>query len=449
MTIYLPDNIQGFRQAFNETYDRILISEHDETFFKLMIDLTAALKEHSLTKAYFSNFENEYLKWRQEYIAIASNILEYNWRKLWQYHRHRYDYRKKLVRIRRIVTEPNAMGFSPLYPRLIFNMSLFRASSPFFRCIVEARFLFRTAQSQINLWSFLGKQFCTAKDQVIKLMKITVVKLKKSEKKKDKLYLLSAGIKQKETIPYKMLTPKKKDSTQLKRSIEPLSLLYSPLVATLEQKFGIHGRNSDEKRRNILIRAETTPFFCMERFRFFEQCLNASNSLSPIRPIVKRKTEINQEMWVSAFERCEREALWYAKSTFLQQKTSNQHMDAFVSYEFVICRRDFEKYLNALKNHIHAYLYQIDNPKNETQDSSPVILPGTQSANFVIDLAKRFWKSYPTAIYDEVYDDYLAKCPSNKLLSRTSWERIVRERKLDPRSREQKKRRKGKKTLQN
>ncbi len=449
MTIYLPDNIAGFRQAFNETCDRILRSEYNETFFKLLLDLIAILKDHSLLKGYFNKFEHEYSKWRQEYIGIASKVLEYNWSKLWQYHRCRYDHRKQLVRIRRIVTAPNAIEFSPLYPRAICNMRLFCYSSPFFRCISDTPFLFRTAQYQINLWAMFGERFCTAEEQVTKLIKITVVKLKINDRKKDKIYQLSAGIKQNETILDKVPITKKRASMLLKRPIEPLSSLYSPQAATLIQKFGMPGHNSDEKRRNMLIRAETTPFFCLERFRFLEQCLNTPSNYQPLPQIVKRKTEINQEIWSAAFERCEREALCYAKSVFLQQNYSSQHKDPFVSYEYEIRRKDFEKYLNALKNHIHAYLYQIDNSKKEIEDSPLIVLPGTQSANFVIELAKKFWKNHPTAIYDEVYDDYLAKCPSTKLLSRPSWERIVRERKLDPRSREQKKRRKGKKTLQN
>lgn len=330
MTIYLPDNISSFRQAFNETWDRILRSEYDETFFKLILDLTAILKKHSLTKDYFSSFEQEYSKWQQEYIAMASNILEYNWKKLWQYHRHRYKHRKHLLRIKRIVTAPNAIEFSPLYPRAICTMGHFRHFSPFFRCIVEARLLFRTAQSQINSWPFLGKQFCTVKDQVIKHIKVTVVKLKKNDRKKDKIYQLSIGIKQKEMILDKVATTRKKSSILLKKSIEPLSSLYSPQAATFEQKFGIPRRNSDEKRRNMLIRAEINPFFCLERFRFIEQCLNAPNIIQPIQRVAKLKTEINREMWFAAFDRCEREALCYAKAAFLQKNTSNQHMDTFV-----------------------------------------------------------------------------------------------------------------------
>jgi hypothetical protein len=66
----------------------------------------------------------------------------------------------------------------------------------------------------------------------------------------------------------------------------------------------------------------------------------------------------------------------------------------------------------------------------------------------VIDLASKYWKQHPSAKQDDVFDDYLIKCPI-KPLSRPRWEQIVRQRKLDPRPPEARKRGKGKKTLQN
>jgi len=435
MTIYLPDNISGFRQAFNETCDRILRSVHNETFFKLMIDLIAILKEHSLTKDYFSSFEHEYSKWRQKYITMASKILEYNWRKLWQYHRHRFDQCKQLLRIRRIVTAPNAMEFSPLYPRALSKMCQFRYSSPFFRCIVEAPFLFRAVQSQINSCPFLGKHFCSTKDQAIK-----VVKLKKNDRKKDKVYVISAGIKQQNLNDIQK---------PFKTPVEPILSLFSPHAEILERKFGIPGCNNDKKRRNMLIRAETDPFFCLERFRFFEQCLNAPNCLPPLQCPAKRKRKIDQKIWESAFERCEREALWYAKAAFLQQNTSNHHMDAFVSCEYEIRRRDFEQYLSALKNHIHAHLYKIGNLERKTDPPPGCAPPGTLKGNFVIDLAIKCWKDCPLAKHDEVFEHYICHCPPQLQLKRDRWDQIIREKKLDPRLKKEKKRGSGKKTCKN
>lgn len=66
----------------------------------------------------------------------------------------------------------------------------------------------------------------------------------------------------------------------------------------------------------------------------------------------------------------------------------------------------------------------------------------------MIQLANEYWKKHPNATYDEAISYYLSRCPRGKILSRTSWERIVRERELDPRKPGTKKRGKAKKTLQ-
>jgi hypothetical protein len=434
MTIYLPDNTSEFRQALNETCDRILRSEYDETFFALMVDFIVALKGHPFTKTYFNNFENEYSKWRQEYIEIASNILEYNWKKLWQYHRRRFKFHSQLINIRRILTTPRTMEFSPLYPRALINMRLFRNTSPFFRCIIEAPFLFSAAQNQINLWPLLGKRFSSGKNENVKQRKAALVKLEK----KNKTYLIFR-IKQKISISCSL-------SKQLNRSVERISELFSPQEPTLEKKFGIPGCNNDEKQRNMIVRAETLPFFCLERFRFLEQCLNSPNNLPPTQPIAKRKKEINQEMWIAAFERCEKEALWYAKKAFLQRNTPNHHMNAFVSYDYDIRRRDFEKYLIALKNYIHAYLYQIDKPEQKSDDDLNFALPGTLKGNFVIKLGQDFWKNCPLGKRDDAFEYYQCTCPFNQQLKRDRWDQIIRDHKVDPRSKKDQVRSCGKKT---
>ena len=89
----------------------------------------------------------------------------------------------------------------------------------------------------------------------------------------------------------------------------------------------------------------------------------------------------------------------------------------------------------------------IKTPQRDSESNSNLMSEGTQKANFLIELARAYWKAYPEVKYDEVFDNYLAKCPG-KLLSRQSWERIVRERKLDPRPSGAKKRGVAKKTLQ-
>lgn len=123
--------------------------------------------------------------------------------------------------------------------------------------------------------------------------------------------------------------------------------------------------------------------------------------------------------------------------------------------ELEIHRSDYENHLKAFQEHIHNQVLIIENskrceeisPSYETE-SYGLISEGTQRANFVVQLAGECWEKYPKAIYDEAFSYYLSRCPRGKILSRESWERIVRERKLDPRKPGTKKRGKAKKTFQ-
>jgi hypothetical protein len=67
----------------------------------------------------------------------------------------------------------------------------------------------------------------------------------------------------------------------------------------------------------------------------------------------------------------------------------------------------------------------------------------------VVGLASKYWKNYPFAKHDEVFQDYCIKCPTGKILSRPRWDQIIRARNLDPRPPKEKKRGPGKKTSQN
>lgn len=124
-------------------------------------------------------------------------------------------------------------------------------------------------------------------------------------------------------------------------------------------------------------------------------------------------------------------------------------IDSFLMCEHQIHRRDYEKHLQSLKNHIHAQLFKIENMKQKAEEDLRSDLPGTQKSSFVIDLASKHWKAHPLANKDEVFNDYCIKCPASRLLSRGRWDQIIRERKLDPRPKEAQKRGPGKKTLQN
>jgi hypothetical protein len=122
MTVILPQDIKLFRQAFDETCNRILLSQENGAFYALLVQLTTSLRDHSILKDTIYQIENAFSKRQKEMCEAALDVLEYHWKKLWQYHRHSYRHRKKLANIKKIITSPNAISYSPLYSRIISSM---------------------------------------------------------------------------------------------------------------------------------------------------------------------------------------------------------------------------------------------------------------------------------------------------------------------------------------
>ncbi len=241
-----------------------------------------------------------------------------------------------------------------------------------------------------------------------------------------------------------------------KWTAEPLSALFSPLAQELD-KFGIPGQNKDEKRRNMNILSRTNFKFCWERLICLKHCFKPPlHSIIP-KDYVEDWALIRDVAWQTTWERCEIERLQFASMVFRQKPKpqSSATLNVFLSVELEIHRSDYENHLKAFQEHIHNQILILENSKRceeifpsfETE-SYGLISEGTQKANFVVQLAREYWEKYPKAIYDEVFSYYLSRCPRGKILSRESWERIVRERKLDPRKPGTKKRGKAKKTLQ-
>ena len=132
-----------------------------------------------------------------------------------------------------------------------------------------------------------------------------------------------------------------------------------------------------------------------------------------------------------------------------QSPEYESHLDRFLSVEYQINRKNYEKYLGSLKNHIHAHLFKIENRKQEVAENPFLALPGTQKGAFVVDLAQKFWKETPLGKQGEAYEYYQAHCPFHKLLKRDRWDQIVRDRGLDPRPPKEKRRSCGKKARKN
>lgn len=443
MTIYLPEKIPLFRQAFDNVCDRILKSEQDETFYARLVQLIINIRTHPLLKNYILELEIENSKQKQEFNKAALAALEDSWKRLLKYHKHNLKHRQQLVLIKRIVTAPTDFQSTPLYNRVCFAMFEFRYNSPIFHLLREAPMLFRKAQLEMQIGPIRATLFSSSQKKTITTRKLTQIKLKERDKLKK--------------LETKIIYPNtNKGSLHFRWSIEELlSALYSPKIIEVGQKFTLKGRNSDEKRRNMYILAEIAPTACWERLNFLNRCYTVKEtSLAPKHFKGHWKT-IREQAWQSALERCEMQTLLFAKMA-LGQKHSHidkNNIDIFLAPEHQIHRRDYERHLKSFQNHVHAYLLKIESEQHECAQNQPtsdphLALPGTQRKAFAIELARGYWKNNPRAKYDEVYGDYLIKCPKRPL-AQTSWERYIRDHKIDPRSKDEKKRSKGKKTLQN
>jgi hypothetical protein len=431
MTIFLPQESSQFRTAFDEICNRILQSDQDTIFYALIVQLITKLRENPTIREFILQAEIESSKRQNEFSEASLKVHEYNWKKLWQYHRHSYRHCKDLARIKREITNLRTILSSTLHNRIGSAMWEFRCRSPFFSFLNIAPVLFRKAQFDMQFWTTLTQHFSSSKEEVVVHRKIRPLKFKM----RDKAHKLTFRA-------FKLL------KTKCNRSFiwhsEQISTLFSPLMGDLESKFLLPGQNSDEKRRNMLFIAETDFTYCWERLRFLEQCYLKPSGSNSKKPFLGKWEAVRDIAWHAAWERCEEEVLYWAKMSF-QQKLSLTS----ISCDRQIHRKDFETYIKAMQRHIHTQLFIIESSQHKAKENFLLANAGTQRSCFVIELARSYWKNHPQASYDEVYSYYLDKCHPEKWLVRTSWERIVRKHKLDPRSRSQKKRGKGKKALQN
>lgn len=446
MAIVLPKNPVQFRQAFDEICNRIQTSDQDEIFFALFVQLIAHLREQPLLKEVIGSIQAGFKQKQAAFNTAALEVLEYHWKKLWQYHRKSYRHRRELARIKRVITSPCNIECSLLYHRLSFMMFEFRHRSPFFRCLREFPFIFRRAQSDRQTQITLTKHFSSAKGVIITQRELSP----KRSNKKNKL--LRVAFKQLRLIGSIISSPtnwSKNDSRG--RNIEKISCFFSPNASEVDQEAMIRGRNNDEKRRNMQIDAAANFASCWERLHLLEICYHAPSIFPSPKCIQGKWISIRDIAWEKACKRCEYELFVHAKMAFRRNLSSRTDPgeNAFLPIEYQIRRKDYEKFLNSLKHHVQAHLYKIENEGNTAEDQD-LTLPGTLPEDFVVRTAKTRWKNHPFAKYDEVYDYYLCNCPSQHLLGRERWEQIVRKHKLDPRSKKEKvKRGPGKKTRKN
>lgn len=303
MTIYLPEDLVLFRQSFDSACKRILESEIDAAFYALFFQLIENLSLHPLLKEYTFELESSSAKITQEFNSAALEALEDNWTRLWKYHRHNLKKKKQLVLIKRMITKPSEILFTPLYYRILLRLSEFRCKFPFHRCVYEAPRLFRTAELELYS-SDLSTHFYEANRKSAILNKISRYRLRK----KDKCRNL-----QKKILDTSCLSK----AIPFTRQVHCISFALNPPKAqAVIKKFSIPGISLQEKRRNMQVMAETNPVFCWERVRFFHQCYAFNNNIPALTPTKGPWKVVREAAWQSALERSATEILSGAKMAF-------------------------------------------------------------------------------------------------------------------------------------
>lgn len=137
-TIYLPKDPVLFHTALDNTCNHILNNKENSAFYLLLVELIECLCEHPFLKEHIKELETESESKKQMFSKLALEALEDNWKRLWKFHRHSLLQRKKMVFIKRIITAPNEITYSPLYNRVLFSMWEFRHYSPFCKSMIAA-----------------------------------------------------------------------------------------------------------------------------------------------------------------------------------------------------------------------------------------------------------------------------------------------------------------------
>ncbi len=430
MIFFLPESTILFRQAFDEACKSILDSEIDATFCALLAQFIYCANQNNLLSNTKIEFENLSIARKQEYNAACLEALEEYWNALWAYHKNNPQSRKELLKIKEMMIKPTEISPTPLYFRILFDLNEVQSKFPFYSSIFHAAIFLKQPQSNLTHFS------CNEEPVSTKVFKHQLSKRETRWKFLNKIF-------------------KNKNSTSLrtiKHKFKYITLVpCASKFKAIKEKFSIPGNSKNEKRQSMRTKAQVDAAFCWERLMFFYQCYTFNNNISAFKHPQKKTPRTTLEYWNSAVARSDQGVLLWAKTILTEKLSSDtpQHGEIFLMPEHQIHRSDLQDYLKAMQRHIHTQLFKIENSVPKTEDNPLLTLPGTQKENFLVDLTSKYWENHPNANHDKVFQNYRLKCPSAHILSRSTWNRIVRLRNLDPRPLSAKTRGKGKKTLQN
>lgn len=131
MTIFLSNEPQAFRDAFDRACDRVVNSKQDRVFYSLYATLVEALRTHPLVGNYLLDFEKNAEKMDFEFSEAAFHAMEEEWMLLWKTHSKNWRIRIELAKIKTILTRPRGITFSSLFHQLNFALLQLRFCSHF------------------------------------------------------------------------------------------------------------------------------------------------------------------------------------------------------------------------------------------------------------------------------------------------------------------------------
>lgn len=199
------------------------------------------------------------------------------------------------------------------------------------------------------------------------------------------------------------------------------------------------------KQEHMQRLAATYPSFCLDRLRFLRK-LGDYVENAPEKQVLEGALEnIQIPEWVEASTACEEDLERIAYHS-LKRKFAlppQVSLDTWLPVEYQIHRVNYESYLRSWQDHIHNQLIQMKSRQRLEINTKKI--GKTQRASFAIEITSQCWQNNCNAKRADVYAYYCNNCPSgSKPFSLPHWSRIVRKNKLDPRSKKEKVRGKGK-----
>lgn len=193
--------------------------------------------------------------------------------------------------------------------------------------------------------------------------------------------------------------------------------------------------------------AATDASFCWDRLRLLQQCGEIDEKLIQEPRLRGKWKNLRLQIWDLASDKSEKNLIMGARNSLVLKFSipPRPSLDDILPYEYQIHRADYENHLKSWQNHVHTQMINMENKKRLTPEEEEMKKGMPQRASFAFEITAPYWRENPKSSHNKAYKHYVDNCPpGSKPLSDTQWARIIRKYKLDPRSKKEKVRGKGK-----